>query len=543
MAEGKREDAAGHTRGRTSIRLRILALICLAAVPLSAERILSLVNDRQAQIDAAQDKVREVARRAALAQQEGLAPAKAVLDVLSRQPASVLEDRAACSRQMELLVKEILGIQSLAVAAPDGTVICANTRRALGRRVFDQRFVDAAINSRETVMSGLVVSKVTGRNAIVLARANRGPSGQPVAVTMVGIDLQWLSRIAARTAAGTGVVVNVIGQEGAVIARYPLEPGVMGRRYPDHPLTKAVMAGEEGEATLEGFDGRRRIFAFMRFEGTNIYVAVGVDVRRIVAPIDQKIYATAVAHLVALACFLLLSWLAAERLIVAPIGRLTNMVSAVGHEQAERVTEVGVTEFEPLVEAFNDMAERLSERNRELRGLNDRLSALARTDGLTGLANRRTFDVQFSQDWVRTRAERHPLTVVMADVDNFKAFNDTRGHLAGDDALRQVARMLAAAVTGSGFLVARYGGEEFIVLMPEADLERGISLAEYVRSQVEALGIEHPQTPSRRLTVSFGVASAQPQGDGNPDALIATADAALYEAKRRGRNCVVAAGS
>lgn len=542
MAEREPHGAKGRERHRTSIRLRILALICLAAIPLSAERILSLVSDRKAEIAAAEDRMRELARRAALAQQEGLASAKAVLDVLSRQSVELMKDPVACSRQMERLVREIVGIQSLAIASADGRVACASSPLALGPGAVDRQYLAAAVASPEPVMSELTISRVTGRNSIFIARAERDEVGLPLAVALVGLDLQWLSRIAARTAAGSGLVVDVIGRDGALIVRYPLGPGLLGKRFVDHPLTAAVMAQDEGVATVPGFDGRERIFAFIRFEGTNVHIAVGVEAARIVAPIDQKIYATAIAHLVALACFLALSWIAAERLIIAPIDHLARAVSAVGREEAESVRDVGVREFDPLVAAFDDMARRLSDRNRELRTLNNRLADLARTDGLTGLANRRTFDVQFSQDWVHALEEKHPITVIMADVDNFKLFNDARGHLAGDEALRQVARMLSAAVGGTTFLVARYGGEEFVVLMPEADLTRGKALAEYARRQVEALAIENPNAPLRRLTVSFGVACVRPDGESNPDALIASADAALYEAKRRGRNCVVATG-
>lgn len=172
--------------------------------------------------------------------------------------------------------------------------------------------------------------------------------------------------------------------------------------------------------------------------------------------------------------------------------------------------------------------------------MNGRLASLARTDGLTGLANRRTFDVQFSQDWVRARGDGAPLTLVMLDVDHFKAFNDARGHLSGDEALRGVARMLSAAATGTTHLVARYGGEEFIVLMSGVDLAAGRAFAEDVRRLLSEVAIAHPASPRRRLTASFGVASAIPTLDDSPDTLVAAADAALYEAKRSGRDRVVA---
>lgn len=541
MGGGRQGIASGTDGRRTSIRLRILALICVAAVPLSAERILSLLADRQNQIVAAEDKVRDLAHRAALAQQEGLASAKAVLDVISRQSTRLMENPAACNQQLGVFAQEIIGIESLSIALPNGQVVCASTPAAVGMTIGGRTWVEAALGTADMVMSDLTQSRLTGRNALYLARAERTASGEPAALGIVSIDLQWFSRIAARTAIGSGTVVDVVGNDGAVIARYPLGADIVGRRFPVHPLTRAVTDAEEGVARVTGYDGRERIFAFMRFEGTNVHVAVGVDADRIVAPIDQKILATAIAHLVALACFLALAWFAAERLIIAPVERLTRAVTAVGQEEAEAVDDVGVAEFEPLVEAVDQMARRLSERNRELRSLNDRLTDLARTDGLTDLANRRTFDVQFSQEWVAGRDALSPLTLVMGDVDCFKAFNDTYGHLAGDDALRAVARAFTAAATGSGYFVARYGGEEFVVLLPGAPVEQGIAFAEEVRAMVEALGIENRQAAARRLTISLGVASVLPNGSG-PDALVASADAALYEAKRRGRNCVVAAG-
>lgn len=525
---------------RTSIRLRILFLLCLLAVPLSLERVLSLLADRRNQIAAAEDRVRDLAQRAALAQLEGLASAKAVLDVVSRQARVLTHDPPACNRFLESLVSEVLGIQSITIVAPGGTILCAHAGGAVGLRLADRAHIAAALAAPNIVMSGLIVSQVTGRSSVYMLRAD-GNGGPPQSVTLVGIDQQWLSRTAARTASRPGVVVDVIGSGATILTRHPPAPDLLQRSYPDHPLTRAMLTEEDGSATLPGYDGRKRLFAFMRFEGTDMHIAVGVDAARVIGPINQNILTAGAIYLTALASFLLLTWFAAERLLIAPLTRLARGVAAVGREETDRVPDLGIREFVPLVQAFDDMAQRLSERNNELRSLNGHLAALARTDGLTELANRRTFDVQFSQDWVRARGAHTPLTVVLADVDHFKLFNDTRGHLAGDDALRAVARMLAAAAAGNDYLVARYGGEEFIILMPGAPLGQGVALAEDARQLIAALAIPHPGVPGRRLSASFGVASVSPAAGGNPDALIASADAALYDAKRRGRDRVVAA--
>lgn len=540
MVEGSSLEAPSvEVPRRSSLRLRILFLIFIVALPLSAERMLALLSDRRELIVGVEDDVRDLTRRATLAQSEGVTRARTVLDVVSRNAAHLLQEPAACVRFVTRLVNEVAGIQGIFIASPEGDVRCAHVALAMGVDLSDRPYFQEAMRSEDIYMTDMLVSRVSGRNSVFLLRAERGAGGEPVGLVGVVLDLQWLSRIAAGSAVESGVVVEVVGEGGTVLVRYPALSEVVEHRFPDHPLTRAVLAADEGVVTLPGFDGKSRVHAFSRFPGLGLRVVVGSDTDRVLAPIDRKILTTAAAHFVALACFLLLSWVAAEQMVIAPIARLTRAVSAVGRGETQRVKDIGVREFTPLVRAVDDMAQRLSQRNSELRTINGRLASLARTDGLTGLANRRTFDVQFSQDWVRARTEGIPLTLVMLDVDHFKAFNDTFGHMAGDEALRSVARILAAATAGTSHLVARYGGEEFIVLIIGGDARAGIAFAEDVRRLLVDLAIAHPGAPRRRLTASFGIASTVPTPEGNPDALVAASDAALYEAKRTGRDRVV----
>lgn len=540
MVERIGEGAPSAPGRRSSLRLRVLVLICLVAVPLSIERVVALMAERQERVAAVEEDVRNLARRAKLAQLEGMTRAITTLDVVSRNADRLLEDDASCVRFVSRLADEVSGIQGLFIADVEGVVRCAHAPLALNLDISDRDYFREAAVAEDVVLTHLFVSRISGRNAVFLLRADRGPDGVARSVTGVVVDLQWLSRIAAGSAVEAGVAVDVIGERGTVLVRYPASPDIVERRFPDHPLTRAVMQAEAGVATLPGFDGKERIVAFDRFDRLPVSIVVGIETARAVEPIDRKIQATALAYFIALACFLLLAWFAAERIVIAPIRRLTRAVAAVGRGEADHVRDISVAEFSPLVEAFNEMARRLSQRNSELRTMNGRLASLARTDGLTGLANRRTFDVQFSQEWVRARSEGAPLTLIMLDVDYFKSFNDNRGHLPGDEALRALARLLSAVAAGTSHLVARYGGEEFIVLMAGTGLETGVAFAEDVRRLLAELAIEHPGAPRRRLTASFGVASVIPTSEGSPDALVAAADAALYEAKRRGRDQVIA---
>lgn len=164
-----------------------------------------------------------------------------------------------------------------------------------------------------------------------------------------------------------------------------------------------------------------------------------------------------------------------------------------------------------------------------------RVASQAATDGLTGLANRRSFDDELALEWRRAERVGDSLALVLADLDDFKSVNDGFGHQAGDAVLRRVAVILDSGGRQVD-LAARYGGEEFALLAPETDLEGATKLAERLRSELEAATITLPDGRELRVTSSFGVAVKD--GLEGPEDLIAAADEALYVAKRNGKNRV-----
>jgi diguanylate cyclase (GGDEF)-like protein len=181
-------------------------------------------------------------------------------------------------------------------------------------------------------------------------------------------------------------------------------------------------------------------------------------------------------------------------------------------------------------------------RTADLEQANARLAELSMTDGLTGIANRRRFDEALSAEWKRARREGHPVSLILIDVDHFKHYNDTLGHLAGDDCLKRIARTLREHAARPADLVARYGGEEFALLTPE-NAESALRLGELLRDAVFSLALPHPDAPERRVTISVGVATLVPLGGETPADLVLRADEALYAAKRGGRNRVEVAGN
>lgn len=181
-----------------------------------------------------------------------------------------------------------------------------------------------------------------------------------------------------------------------------------------------------------------------------------------------------------------------------------------------------------------------------LQRLRDRLKlvradAESRKDALTGLANRHVLQHRIAQIWRDADAANFPLAVALLDIDHFKAYNDRYGHPAGDVCLKRVAACLSAELRSAEDLAVRYGGEEFLLLFPRTALIDADSVARRIRSSIEALGIPHEGAPGLgKLTVSLGIAGA-PSPSLSAEELVSAADAALYEAKRLGRNHVRAA--
>ena len=175
---------------------------------------------------------------------------------------------------------------------------------------------------------------------------------------------------------------------------------------------------------------------------------------------------------------------------------------------------------------------------KKLAEVNETLHRLSSLDGLTGIANRRSFDQVFEREWRRCRREGTPLSMLMIDIDHFKRFNDRYGHLRGDDCLRAVAEILETACQRASDLAARYGGEEFAVVLSTTDFQGAKAVADGLRLAVQNLAIPHAESPAEVVTISIGVASMIPTELDEIDELLAEADRGLYEAKQAGRNKV-----
>ncbi len=230
-------------------------------------------------------------------------------------------------------------------------------------------------------------------------------------------------------------------------------------------------------------------------------------------------------------CFIVL-WSYLLRYLVQPLSLLLEGIRNFTRGNTEvQIPKIGKDELGELQDAFNEMSREIAVERKKLRNE-------SQSDALTGLFNMRYFRIQLAEEFSRSQRYGRPLTLLMIDVDNFKAYNDRNGHPAGDIVLKEVSRIFIRNVRGTD-IVARYGGEEFVVLLPETPLDSGVSVAEKIRKAVE----EHyfPFAASQggqKVTVSIGVASYPDVHVTSDQDLIESSDKALYSAKKDGRNRV-----
>lgn len=217
-------------------------------------------------------------------------------------------------------------------------------------------------------------------------------------------------------------------------------------------------------------------------------------------------------------------------------------------------TPSGIYELDSLAGSLNGLTGKLLDRKHALETLNQSLegqvqartaeltqanallAALATTDGLTGVANRRQLDTTLQNECDRARRSKAPLSLIMLDIDFFKKYNDHYGHQTGDECLRDVAQALKATINRPSDLVARYGGEEFAIILPGTALEVACTIAEKLNAAIVALDRPHADSPLGRVTISLGVAVLSPGQDHDATHLVSQADTALYAAKTAGRN-------
>ncbi|NVN85891.1 MAG: diguanylate cyclase [Rhodopseudomonas sp.] len=531
-------------KGLFGIRARLVVLALILVSPLMFERIRSLEDARTKQAAQVSSELNRLARRAADAQRDVISSVEAVLKSTAYIHAAASQINRGCAILRASLRVDLPTIRMLAVAGADGIIRCSTMASFVDANISDRPYFKKALETHDFVVSDYLVGRQTGKGTILAAYPVSAIDGGEEAVVIAGINLDWMSGIMGDLAGRAGVTAALVDGDGIILATPPDQTSMVGQGLDRMGLDSTLTRTSKGwELRIAGRSADHMI-SFAQIPGTNTRLVVSIDEAKVSAGINREIR-TAYMQL-AMVCLLVLlgALVAAERLIVGPIGILTATATKFGQgDWSARAAKAGLpAEFVPLARAFNAMAAALRERERDLVATNNRLTVMASIDVLSGLANRRGFQSRLDFEWMKGQQNCSKVALLMIDVDHFKLFNDTYGHPEGDACLSRIGETLAGIANLTSGFAARYGGEEFCLLVPETDPAEALQVGEMVRAAVEDLMMPHRTSEFEHVTVSVGMACANPSEALEPRDLIEAADAALYAAKHRGRNAVVEHG-
>jgi GGDEF domain-containing protein len=543
-----------------TIRARLLVLALIAILPLLFARVWSIQADRSERLEAASRQALILARQAMAAQNEALVSARAFMQVAASAYGLMRERGERCDDFLANAILQASWLKTLSLIAPSGRVVCSSNADVVGMDASNLPHFKSAMERGKFALGDYFIGSVVGPT-LIAALPHYAADGAIDVVVSAALELSWFDRATSIFAQSSGSVVVMFDDTGTILARQPSGQAWVGRNFKDHPMIREMSAQPEGIFAGECLDGIRRICGYIRLPGTNARLAVGFDESEVLRRVQEEILANFAGVALLMAIVLTGIWFGGEKLFVQPIRSLTRMTQRLGHgEFGMRATHLPwAAEFIPLAAALDDMAGQIASREQQLRERNSQLQQLAYADALTGIANRRAFNGQLATEWRLAAEFAWPISVLIIDVDHFKLFNDHYGHVAGDRCLKKISEILMAAthtrseggspamspsfrmsVARANDFTARYGGEEFAVLLQRADLDTARRVAERLRSAVENLQIAHSASPLGFVTISVGATSTVPAEGESAQQLVERADAALYEAKRRGRNVVIA---
>ena len=529
-------------------RLALLALILVA--PLMLDRARSLEDPRSKQKAQATQEFSELAQHSADTQREVISSVETMLKSAAYIRASAGGVGRSCDILRESLPVNLPWISSLMIVGGDNHVQCATRPDLVGLDLSSRDYLKQAREVRNFVVSDFLFAISSDRPIILAAYPVSAIRDDSDAVIVAGINLNWMSKIMGNLGGRPGISAVLIDSTGTVLAAPADEASMVGRALDSIPLLASVAEKaldsdkDNGSVAFVAADNSRRIVNFARIPGTQARLIVSIDETKVSAAINRDIR-TAYLQLGFVCLFVLLGELvAAEKLIIYPVDMMAATAKRFGQGDWSARAAPGrlPSEFVPLARAFNAMAAKLGERERELIATNDRLTVMASMDMLSGLANRRGFQSRLDFEWMRAQQYDSDLSLLMIDVDHFKLYNDSYGHPEGDACLTKLGETLAGIAADSLGFAGRYGGEEFCLLLPNTDAARALEIGEQVRQAVLAQAVPHVTSVHQVVTVSVGVATTKPNANQRPGDLIEAADAALYAAKHRGRNAVVEHG-
>ena len=418
--------------------------------------------------------------------------------------------------------------EALLVIDASGRVVTSSSGRTGSVRLSPEGLT--GLRTGEALVGDAYWDGALGKAVLVLAVPIREADGRFRAAFAAKLNLHAVADMLPRLSALDSGDVALMTDQGKLVIRPRVSSAELMRTRLPETTTSALFDKEGQTVEYKRADGQEVIGAVRRVPRLRWATVAEIPLSQALGRVGRLRSATGLVIAALLAVVGLLAYVLGL-VIARPLGRLTTAAAKVS--AGDLLVELpggGVGEVGYLTRVFNTLVARLRERESQAE-----LERLSVTDALTGLYNRRHLMGTLATEVQRSRRLRRPFSVLLADVDHFKQYNDTHGHPAGDAALARIAEILRKTTRGVD-CVARYGGEEFFVMLLETTVGTAAIVAERIRARV---AIE--EFAGGRITISIGVAECPSHGD-TPESLIESADTAMYEAKDRGRDRVVAAG-
>ncbi|WP_434588827.1 GGDEF domain-containing protein [Pseudomonas sp. R4-83] len=478
-------------------------LVCLSLILATAWQIVQSSGER---VDAAKITVSNIVLAAEQQARDTMLQADNTLRDLAERVAhdgSGPDQQERLAKLMARQVNDIEGVQGLFIFDAQGNWMANSFSEGLQTKNNGDRayFRYHREHDDQSIHVGSIVeSRTTGDMVIPISRRIQTADGAFAGVALATVPVSYFQSFFKRMAVDDEGVIFLALDNGELLARRPTVAALMTTNLSKGEIfSRYLPESDSGTAVIKSIvDGIERIYAYRRLAGLPIVAAAGVSYEHVFAPWWSYVYQS-----------------------VALVGTIILALAILGSLLYRQIQQLLVAEY-------------------ELKIIRKELEVIAHTDGLTSLANRRSFDLAMDKEWKRATRNQTSISVILLDIDLFKQYNDRYGHLSGDDCLVHVANLIAANVNRPGDIAARYGGEEFVVLLPDTELAGAVMVAENIRLSLSNANLQHSASPFEIVTISSGVVSTSRTEEESPKEFLIKADRLLYAAKSKGRNRVEA---
>ncbi|RJG00171.1 diguanylate cyclase domain-containing protein [Noviherbaspirillum sedimenti] len=518
-----------------TLRLRLILIIFLAAIPAVGLLIYSSINEYENRWQHASDNLLSLSELAATSQSKILHGIHNLLIAISKIPVVYKFESSACDAYLASLLPGYVQYQfeSFSVYNSAGIRECGALPFASGRiSIQDRPYFQTALAERRFVVSGFLISKLTGSSTIAFVLPIIRDE-QVTGIVTSTATLETLTSMASEIKLPVGADFSIIDQQGIVLVRQPYNPDILGKPISRDIIAKSLNGAIPRLIESTGDDGVERLYSIapVLYEGHPIFhVIIGLDKDRLISEAKKSLVFNLTAVLSIIGLVFLGTWLLSKKLVITPASQLIRAAQQVGGGNLKTRTNIdyGTGEIGQLARQFDEMTTALEQREQEFEAAYQRAEYLALHDELTRLPNRRALGKKLSGYLDEAKNTGTQVAVLFFDLDRFRVINDSLGHFFGDQLLIAAAERLVKCLRQND-VVARFGGDEYVAVLP--GLKTSTEASRLAKVAVTCLSEPYViQTERINTSASVGI-SIYPTDSTDSATLIKYAEVAMRRVK------------